>query len=308
MIPRGAAPLALGALEVGGSHVASARLDVVNGQPRTGPVSRLPMRANGTRDELLATIVTAARSAEAPELSLWGVAVPGPFDYERGICRIRGVAKLDALYGTDLRSELAGALGRAVDRFVFLNDADAFLLGEAWVGAARDCRRAIGITLGTGLGSAFLADGRIAEDGPGVPAEGRLDLLTLDGRPVEASVSSRGLLRTYRRIAGRGAADPRARSVAELAQVARRGDEPATRAFESFGDDLGRVLGPWIEAFRPECLVVGGSMARAWDLFGAALLRECPALQERTRCEAAHHLETAALIGAARVGADRGGP
>src|SRR5688572_21060975 len=86
-----------------------------------------------------------------------GVAVPGPFDYERGISLVRH--KLLELHGVDLRSELAAALGFAPSSIRFLNDAAAFALGEWWVGAARGHRRAVGITLGTGLGSAFLDAG-----------------------------------------------------------------------------------------------------------------------------------------------------
>ena len=60
--------------------------------------------------------------------------------------------------------------GYPVHAVQFLNDADAFALGEWWAGAAKGGRRVVAATLGTGLGSAFLADGHIVHDAPGIPA------------------------------------------------------------------------------------------------------------------------------------------
>lgn len=300
------ASLPIGALEIGGTHVSAARVEGTLDAPRTGAIQRLSLPADGTRDELLSAILATARSASGQGLDGWGVAVPGPFDYEAGICRIRGVAKLETLYGVDLRSELAATLDAPPHRIAFLNDADAFLLGEAWAGAARGFRRTVGITLGTGLGSAFLVEGRITEEGPGVPPEGRLDLLTLDGRPVEDSISTRGLLATYRHLAGDRPHAAQVSGAAELSARARDGDDHAIHTFDRLGTDLGRVLTPTFEAFQPECLVVGGSIAAAWDLFGPALQRECSPMRGPVRSQIAHHLESAALLGAARRAFDGG--
>jgi len=296
----GAGSRSAGALEIGGTHVSATRVDAADAAPRTDRIVRLPLVASAARDELLGALVSSARAVHRPDLRVWGVATPGPFDYASGVCLIEGVAKLDALYGVDLRHELARALELRSDALTFVNDADAFLLGEAWAGAAAGVRRAVGITLGTGLGSAFLADGRIVNDAPEVPPEGRLDLLQLDGLPVESSVSTRGLLRTYRLLAS-AETSPDPENAADLARQARSGDEHALRAFEHFGASLGRILSPWLDSFAPECLVVGGSIARAWDLFSTAFVEACRPVRESVRCLPARHPESAALLGAARV-------
>ncbi|NEB80477.1 ROK family protein, partial [Streptomyces sp. SID14478] len=80
-----------------------------------------------------------------------------------------------SLYGADVRADLLGGLRRRPADVVFLNDAHAFLMGEWSAGAARGHTRVVGITLGTGVGSAFLAGGRILDRGPGIPPEGRMD-------------------------------------------------------------------------------------------------------------------------------------
>lgn len=288
--------LLVGALELGGSHVASGRVRHLGAAADVEGLTRLPLRPEGQREELISTIEQAARAAATTEVTRWGIAVPGPFDYRRGISLIRGVGKLDALYGTDLRRTLAEAIAVPLSAMVFLNDADAFLLGEVWQGAARGCSRAIGITLGTGLGSAFLVDGQIVESGQGVPPEGRLDLLTLDGRPVEDFVSARGLLRTYALLGG---ADPSVAESSRLAVLAADGDALGLATFERFGESLGRVLAPSVELFRPDKVVVGGSIARAAQLFFPAIGRSCPLLSDRRRLVLARNPEVAPLLGAA---------
>jgi glucokinase len=271
--------------------VTSASVAVGEQGPSVTARRRSSIASDAARDDLLAAIVDAALAVAHPEMRRWGVATPGPFDYERGICLIRGVGKLEALYGVDLRAALADTLGIPDPRRVrFLNDAGAFLLGEWWDGAARGHARAMGITLGTGLGSAFARGGIIVTSGPEVPADGRLDLVPFRGGPVEDVISRRGLLAAY----GRPGVD-----VAEIAERARNGEAPARATFASFGSALGEFLAPWIERFGPSCLVFGGSIARAWDLFAAELVRGCPPAERLAFVGPAERLDDAPLVGAA---------
>jgi glucokinase len=280
-----------GALELGGTHVASARVAVGERGPSISARHRSAIAPDAARDDLLAAITGTAVAVADPHVSRWGVATPGPFDYERGICTIRGVDKLEALYGADLRAILAGALGIAdPSRVRFLNDADAFLLGEWWAGAARGHRTAIGVTLGTGLGSAFARDGVIVLTGAGVPADGRLDLVPFRGGMVEDVISRRGVLAAYARPGI---------DVAEIAKRARGGEARARAVFADLGVALGEFLASWIEAFAPSCLVFGGSITRAWDLFGSELMRECAPAARLAYVGPAERLDDAPLLGAA---------
>lgn len=292
----------VGVLELGGTHVTAARVE--GGGVVPGSRTRRPLRPDGGRAELLGAILQAVVAAHRPEVGRWGVAVPGPFDYQRGICTIRGVHKLDALHGVDLRAELAAALRLGDGRQVrFLNDADAFLLGEWRAGAAKGQRRCVGVTLGTGLGSAFLADGRIRASGAGVPPEGRLDLLTFRGHPVEETISRRGLLARYR--ACRPGSDL---DVEQVAARARAGDTVARQTFAEVMAGLGEFLAPWLRRFGASSLVVGGSIARAWDLIDPALRPALAGLPDLEVIAPAANLDDAALLGAAHAtdeGADR---
>jgi glucokinase len=290
----------VGALELGGTHVTAARVE--GGGVVPGSRARRPLRPDGDRAELLGAILEAAVAANRPEVGRWGVAVPGPFDYQHGICTISRVHKLDALHGVDLRAELAGVLRLGDGRQIrFLNDADAFLLGEWRAGAARGQRRCVGVTLGTGLGSAFLADGRIRATGAGVPPDGRLDLIPFHGRPVEETISRRGLLARYR--ACRPGSDL---DVEQVAARARAGDPVARQTFAEVMAGLGEFLAPWLRRFGASGLVVGGSIARAWDLIDPALRPALAGLPDLELVTPAANLDDAALLGAAAHATDQG--
>ena len=276
----------VGALDIGGTHVAAGRVRLASA--KVEPDARVRLELTG-ETKLLERILEAARSIATAETRCFGVAVPGPFDYDQGICLVSH--KLHGLYGINVRRELALAVGLSDHAVSFLNDAEAFVLGEWWAGAARGHERALGITLGTGLGSAFLADGRLVRSGPGVPADGALYRLSFRGRPVEETISRGALLNRYGSDGGT--------DVDEIAERARAGEPHARRVFEGVGGDLADFLAAPIDAFCPTCLVVGGAIARAWNLLEAALSNGLAAHRQLTIARAVS-IDDAALLGAAR--------
>jgi predicted NBD/HSP70 family sugar kinase len=274
----------VGALDIGGTHVTAGRVDVaaraVEGR------ERVPLARTASRAEVVAAVTGAATSIARDDVRRLGLAVPGPFDYATGVSKI--AHKLHGLYGVDLRSELCGALRLEADHVRFLNDAEAFLLGEWWAGAARGHRRAVGVTLGTGLGSAFIEDGKI------VPRNVALYELSFRGAPVEDTISSRGLLSGY----APASAGPI--EVVDVAARAEAGEKSARAAFEELGQALGEFLRPRLRAFEPGCLVVGGSIARSWELIRSKLVSELGPVASLETVTVAEHLDDAALLGAAR--------
>jgi glucokinase len=273
----------VGALDIGGTHVTAGRVDVERAVVDPGSRVRVAFPPAGG-PALLERIVEAAAGVATSELSRFGVATPGPFDYAAGICLISH--KLPGLYGVDLGRELATTLDLTERQaVVFLNDAEAFLLGEWWAGAARGHARAVGITLGTGLGSAFLEDGRIVRSDERVPSDGELYTLEFRGAPVEETISRGALLAGY----GEEGLD-----VEAIAARAREGESRARLVFRNLGAELAEFLQPELEAFAPTCLVVGGSIAHAWDLLEPGLA----GLQQVVVGRAAR-IDDAPLLGAA---------
>jgi glucokinase len=286
------------AIELGGSHVTAALVDVAAGEVLSRSARRADIDPSGSAEEILGAIVACGRQLRAAPDSSWGVALPGPFDYERGVGLFQSVGKFESLYGIDVRAALAGELPGPPASITFVNDAEAFMWGERLYGAAAGSKRCAGITLGTGIGSAFFADESVQRQGPGVPPEGRVDLLEVDGAPLEDQISTRALVREY---------DRRTRTLvkgaAEIAERARAGDLIAREVLESAFHALGAALRPWLRRFGTECLVAGGAMTGSWDLIGPALSSGLGAGPggplEALVVRVAAHPADAALLGAA---------
>jgi glucokinase len=256
-------------LEVGGTHVTAAFVSASEWRVLEGTSLRRPLNADGTAEQILTQMLACANALAASAGQSWGVALPGPFDYARGIGLYQGVAKFEALYGVDVRRALMAGLQPSPGEVVFVNDASAFALGEWVAGAAAGHQRVVGITLGTGIGSAFLSDGKVIAEGPSVPPEGSVYLLTIGGRPLEDTVSRRAILARYRERTARG--DPDEVDVREVAERARGGDVVARRVLDEAFTALGTALAPWLERFEASALIVGGSMAGSWDIVPAPL-------------------------------------
>lgn len=253
-------------LEIGGTHVTAANVAVDSRSVRPGQMVREPLDSDGSAEEIVSTLARCVSRLPARPGGRWSVALPGPFDYEGGIGQFEGVGKFEALRGFDLGAALTSVLPSPAG-LSFHNDAHAFALGEWWAGAARGHRSAVGITLGTGVGSGFLRDGQVRRSGPGVPPDGRLDLLRHAGRPLEETVSRRAIRRAYADATG----TPPELDVREIAERARRGDRVAAEVFTRTFHVLGTVLGPPLAEFGATVLVVGGSIAASWDLVAPPL-------------------------------------
>ncbi|MBR7835159.1 ROK family protein [Actinospica durhamensis] len=291
-------------MDVGGTHVAAANVDLRSGAIPAGQPVRLALDSHAGAEEFVATLVACAAALPTRPGRRWSIAVPGPFDYAHGIAWYEGVGKFDALRGFDLGEALATKLPDAA-AIAFHNDADAFGVGEWWRGAAQGRRRVAGITLGTGIGSCFLQDGRPLREGPGIPPGGRINELHYAGKPLEETVSRQALRQAYAEAVG---ADPEAADVKEIAQRAREGEEAAVRVFERTYRILGTVLASILGGFAPDILVVGGSIAASWDLIAGPLTAglheaESGRAQGIAVVPAAHPAQ-AALLGAAHLAAE----
>lgn len=292
-------------LEVGGSHVTAAAVDLDRARIAEGTRHRLPLTSAIEPEDFLAALAEAANGVLSTTAlgaravgGTWGIAVPGPFDYARGIARYQGVGKFASMDGLALGRLLTTRLSCRPDRLRFLNDASAFALGS-WH-TAQASRRLVAVTLGTGVGSAFLDRGTIVEDDPRVPPEGRVDLLTVDGRPLEDTVSTRAMTAHYTNRTGRPVDGLR-----ELTALA-ADDVIARDVITSALRALGGALAPWLTAFEADTVAFGGSITAAWPLIGppltAGLTQHNPRLQ-RLALSVHDDGEDKALLGAAMFAA-----
>jgi glucokinase len=289
----GRGPVDIPVLEVGGTHVTSCWVRPEGWQ--VSALSRLELPAEGTAEQLIDALARAGATLEAEPGAAWGIAMPGPFDYVQGVAHYAGVGRFEALAGVDVRSALHQALPHQPGSLCFSNDTSAFLVGEWLTGAARGATRCVAVTLGTGVGSAFLDRGTVIDAGSSVPPQAELHLLSHAGRPLENWVSRRAI-----RAAFVSAGGPDSLDVKDIAALARAGDPAAAAAFDGAFAVLGEVLGPWLERFGAELLVIGGSISRSWDLIERPLrlgLSRCS--DWRFSIEAARSPELSPLVGAA---------
>lgn len=234
------------ALDVGGTFIKSALFRDGELLRRLEPV---PSCSEGSGEAIAAAFRQVLR--QAGEFAHLAVAVPGPFDYARGIFRMPH--KFAAVNGRSF-AELSGR-----DAECFLHDANAFLLGEMTHGAARGFSRCGGVTLGTGLGAAFASCGEIWTGNDGSPAaEVKLWNRPFRGKIAEDFISARALLARFP-----------AGSVREIADRAKAGDPAAQQIWREYGAALFELLSKWQEELSPEVIVIGGGIGRDLALFGA---------------------------------------
>ena len=249
-------------IDIGGTHFSAALAE--RGELLTDTYRRIHVdpAADATilLDQLAGLIKEVEGLSSRPAEGI-GMAMPGPFDYPNGVAMIKGLSKYENLFGLNIREALGG---RVPIRFE--NDAACFGLGAAGLADTKAFRKLVVITLGTGLGACFIEDRQLVTNGAGVPPNGYLYNIPFKEGIAEDYISARWLLQAY------PAADVR-----EIADRAAE-DEEAAAVFRQFGAHLGILLGPWLKRFNAEAVVIGGSIARAYALFGPAMHLNVPVI------------------------------
>lgn len=279
------------ACDFGGSHLAVA---ISPEQETSFEVAHLPVSRDTDLQQLVDRITEAAELAanlaQLPLRPVSGIAMamPGPFDYERGA--FLGSHKFPRLLGADLKQALAETFQLSPRCVTFLHDAQAFLLGELRPSEAT--AKVVGITLGTGIGSAFAEGGRLIIHGTGVPDGSEIYHLPWLNGTVEDTLSTRGILNSFRNSNGM-----QAESVKEICAQCNT-DPVARETMEEFGRQLGKVIQTYIEPFSPETIILGGGIARNPDCFLPAMRSQLAQPGRTIRISTL--LERAAILGAAR--------
>lgn len=252
--------------DVGGSHI-SAAVCFKEGF-RLGTVARANLPEEQSSQAFVEVLYSLGTKASEEVVGAEGaeLAMPGPFDYAKGISWMKH--KLPYLYGVNVSEALAARFGWKASQVRFLNDAAAYLLGEVGAGAARGVQRVVCFTLGTGVGSGFAVDGKVVTEGKGVPPGGEIWNVPYEGGIVEDQISTRALQRAYFERAGQE------REVASIAHYATGGEQVSIDVFKAFGRNLGVALKNLLKDFAPDVVVLGGGISRSSYLFLAETQKE----------------------------------
>ncbi|MBS3967396.1 MAG: ROK family protein [Truepera sp.] len=258
------------AMDVGGTSLTTG---LVRQDGQLTNLSRTAIDSSGTAEELLRAFTDALKSclARAQVARLTpvgiGIAICGPFDYQRGISLMQNLGKYDHLYGVNVKQELRYRLALPPSLpLVFDVDSWSFARGQAWLGAARHYRRFIAFTIGSGVGSAFVVDGEVVADGPGVPPLGWISGQPYQDGILDHYVGRHHLIARYQALTGLRL------EVAEIAQRARQGEAEAASVFSEVATTLGNFIRErHVIPFGAECLVFGGRIAQSFALLRPAL-------------------------------------
>ena len=166
-------------------------------------------------------------------------------------------------------------------RTVMTNDANAATIGEMVYGNAKGMRDFVMITLGTGLGSGFVANGQMIYGHDGFAGEFGHICVERGGRQcgcgrrgcLETYVSATGIKRTVFELMATMTAPSKLRDIAfndldasMISVAAEQGDPVAQEAFRFTGELLGRALADVVTVTSPEAIFLFGGLSKAGKL------------------------------------------
>jgi glucokinase len=261
-------------VDIGGTKVAVGLVD------RSGKIltqGRKPMVANGTAEAALRAVTEAIDSistAAGGGIRTIGICAPGPLDPKSGV--VLNPPNLPCWRNFPLAEKIKSIykLPVKVD-----NDANAAALAETRWGAARGYRYVFYATIGTGIGTGIVFDGRIYHGNTGSAGEG--GHVSIDYKGAVCGCGKRGCIEILAagpaigaRARAKFAASSHPSAILDLANgnVAAVTSELVGKAYAA-GDPLAReilletieLLAPWIgniiDLLDPDVLVMGGGVA-----------------------------------------------
>ncbi len=296
------APYAIG-IDLGGTKIEGIVLDA---DERECFRHRMPTPGDGPGryDAILEAViglVEMARSAIPAQAAAVGIGIPGTLD-RRSQTVIN--ANTTCLAGRPFRSDLATRLGQPV---AMANDANCFTLAESRWGAGRGFPVVFGVIMGTGCGGGVSIDGHIRTGPHGIAGEWGHVAISPDGARcycgnrgcVETLISGSGVENAYLKKFGAR------RSMADIVEGYRGGDNRCADIFETFIDDFGRCLGGLISILDPDAVVLGGGLSHIDELYtrGIEKVRRYAFHPEVQTPVLKNHLgDAAGVLGAAWIG------
>ncbi len=267
--------LAIG-VDVGGTKVAAGVVDergtILEKLKRATPASH----PDDTADVIAGAVL---ELVSRHEVSAVGIGAAGFVDETRSTVLF---APNLAWRDEPVKKRVEERIGRPV---IVENDANAAAWAEAKLGAARDQRHVLLITVGTGIGAGVVLDGRLYRGRWGSAGEPGHYRVVPDGRLCgcgnrgcwEQYASGNALVAEARELARRapgaavrmlelGGGLPDGIDGPVVTQAARDGEAGALSCFELIGSWLGHGLADLAAILDPGCFVIGGGVSEAGEM------------------------------------------
>lgn len=212
-----------------------------------------------------------------------GFGFPGQVDCDNGIVRI--APNIPGWVNVPIASIIEEEFGitTKID-----NDVRCAALGELNFGAGKGCKNLICITVGTGIGSGLIVNGKLVRGASNAAGEiGHIKLQIHDG-PIcgcgdsgclEALASGPSIVAMAEEYI-KGGKSTKYRELANpeitpyvVAEAAKQGDNVAKKIYEIIGEYIGVGLSSVVNLLNPEKIVIGGGVADAGDLLFEPIIR-----------------------------------
>lgn len=267
-------------IDLGGTNIAAGVVDEDYRIIGTGKVKTGAHRSN---DEIADDMAKAARMAikdaciDISEITAMGIGSPGSVIPSKGIVATSNNLKFSNLPLCAMMKERLG-----VD-FYIENDANAAAYGELLAGAGKGCKNFVAITLGTGVGSGIIIDGKIFSGSNNAGGEFGHTVIVIDGEACtcgrkgcwETYASATALIRQTKaemeankqsimwklcdgdinRVNGKTAFD-----------AMRENDESGIKVVKEYIHYIAIGITNVINIFQPEILCIGGGISKEGDV------------------------------------------
>lgn len=265
-------------IDLGGTNIVAG---VVDDEYRIISTSKcktnLPRPSKDIVEDMAKTAREAAAKAELSmdDIAYVGVGSPGTCNADTGVVEYSNNLRFENL---PLRDMLSSMLGKDV---YIENDANAAALGEAVAGAAKGAKSCVCITLGTGVGSGIIIDGKIYGGFNFAGAELGHTVIVADGEPCtcgrngcwEAYASATALIRQTRRAMEKNPDSVMWKVAGTLDNVdgrtafdaMRAGDKAGKQVVDAYIGYIACGLINVINIFQPEVLCIGGGICKEGD-------------------------------------------
>jgi glucokinase len=189
-----------------------------------------------------------------------GMGLPGPIDADRGV--VHFFPNIPGWIEVGLKKILEKKL--VIPVFID-NDANLMALAEYKLGAARGCKNAVCLTLGTGVGGGLIIDGKLFRGSSYAAGEiGHMPINEIGpecncggSACLESYIGNRRIMRLAKKIFKKQV------SLEELSQLAISNNKKAVWIWKKVGRQLGIALVQVVNLLNPDCIVIGGGVANA---------------------------------------------
>lgn len=283
------------AIDAGGSFLKAA-LSNNDGTILHDSFLKAPIDSNGSVTEIKKSYkritLDSVKWASSNNLKIgaMGICIPGPFNYEDGICLMKH--KYLSIYGIPMRPWFIDIIGNVPIRFI--HDSTAYILGAI----GQDDRyenfeRLACVIIGTGLGFASIFNKKVfsnPQGGPGISIYAR----PYKGKTAEEYVSRRGIIKNYVNSLTSPILDI---DVIDIANFAYEGQKEAIDVFKRTGYNLAKILYDIIDKYKFECLLLGGAISKSSDLFLSTLSEGLSGLNTLSLIDQISNMDIVPLIG-----------